>query len=472
MKTKSNREFLTRVLAVPFALILLLLAGCLEKRIVWSSDGSRAAVITDDGLYISDADGELSAVLPNVYLASWLGDSQQLVIARKASAAKWAQIARAAGSERAKELTAEAEALWVKIQDSPPPVEGDRNEAYRVFFSMDSRAGAKNKLLGIYLKERYGDALKFRVGPDAWAEMEAWDVEIHEIVMARFDAGKMVPGTQLYEGLSEVVEIRPAPADRAIAFVLERKPAAQLFVARVNGSGSTLVAERVASFPDWTPDGRSVVYVQATGNGSSGVMELGALVRHEVLNAEFRISVADKKEELAGLAITELNRVRCLRDGRIIFNAAEIQLPVVNDDFADEHEQLFALDLARQPTLVRLIPRKRMDDLPQLLGFFEVSPNEKQILFGGIDSSVSLLTIATGEVAKIQGGDKDSNLRCAPTWRADDEFFYAKRLSEKDGKKPARPVEAVLRNGDKEKVLSTAWSDEMMHRLFGQKSFP
>jgi hypothetical protein len=215
------------------------------------------------------------------------------------------------------------------------------------------------------------------------------------------------------------------------------------------------------------------VYVQASGSGTQDVMELGVLVRREVLNKEFKIAVADQKQELAGLALTELNRVRCLKDGRIIFNAVEIQLPVANDDFSDEHEQLFAIDPARQPTLVRLIPRKRMEDLPQTLAFFEVSPDEKQILFGDFNGAVSLLTLATGEVAQIQqGGKKDDNLLCAPTWRAIGEFSYAKRNPEQDGKKPARAAEAVLRTGDKEKVLSTTWSDEINHRLFGQKSFP
>jgi hypothetical protein len=188
-----------------------------------------------------------------------------------------------------------------------------------------------------------------------------------------------------------------------------------------------------------------------------------------VLNAEFKIAVADQKQELAGLALTELNRVRCLKDGRIIFNAVEIQLPVANDDFSDEHEQLFAIDPARQPTLVRLIPRKRIEDLPQTLAFFEISPDEKQILFGDYNGAVSLLTLASGEVVQIQqGSKKDDNLRCAPTWRAAGEFSYAKRNPLQDGKKPARVAEAVLRTGETEKVLSGTWSNEITGGVFGK----
>jgi len=387
------------------------------------------------------------------------------VIARKESVTKWNPIAHAAGTKRAEALIAEAEAIWQKLQT------GAKWNLLTMSVSDDS----EKKQISIYLRERYGDALRAKVDVGEWDEISASKIDVHELVMAKLDGEKIIAGTQLYEGLGEIVEIRPAPADRAVAFVTEYKPdkvGLRLQLARVNGSGAISVAERVTAFPDWTPEGRSLVYVQASGTGTSDAIELGALVRREVLNADFQIAVADHGQELAGLVLTELNRVRCLRDGRIIFNAVELQLPMANDDFSDENEQLFAIDPARQPTLVRLIPRKWTKELPQSLAFFEVSPDEKQILFGGIDSSVSLLTIATGEVAKIQSGDKDSDLRCAPTWRANGEFFYAKRMSEKDGKKPARSVEAVLRNGDKEKVLSAPWSDEMMHRLFGQKSSP
>ena len=443
-------------------LMLFVLAGCLEKRIVWSPDGNRAVVITDEGLYLSDVDGKLSALLPNVYLGAWLSDSRQLVIARKEAVDKWAPIARALGVERAETLITEAEVVWQKLQT------GSKWGLLTLSVSDET----KKRLVSVYLRERYGEALRAKVDAGEWDEIASQKIDINELLMAKLDGEKLITGTQLYEGLGEVVEIRLAPADRAVAFVTEYKPdnvGLRLMLARVNASGATSVAERVTAFPDWTVDGRSLVYVQASGTGSNDVMELGVLVRHEVLNTEYQIAVSDRGQELAGLALTELNRVRCLRDGRILFNAVEIQLPVANDDFPDEHEQLFAIDPARQPTLVRLIPRKRIGDLPQSLAFFEVSPDEKQILFGDLNGAVSLLTLATGEVVQIQsGGKKDDNLRCAPTWRAAGEFTYAKRNAPLDGKKPARAAEAVLRTGEKEKVLSSAWSDRVNGGIFGR----
>lgn len=462
MKIKSSLCISRRLLIVPLTLLLLLLAGCLEKRLVWAPDGSTAAVITEDGLYLSDAEGKLSPMLANVYLAAWLSDSRQLVVARKTAAAKWAPIAQAAGAERADAIISESEEIWKKLQS------GSKWGLLTLSVTDDT----KKKLQCIYLRERYGDALRAKVDADEWDEISTSKIDVHELVMAKFDGEKITAGTQLYEGLGDIIEIRLAPADRAVAFTTEYKPdkvGLCLQLARANGSGATMVAEHVTAFPDWTSDGRSLVYVQASGAGSSDAIELGVVVRREVLNADFQIAVADHGQELAGLALTELNRVRCLRDGRIIFNAVELQLPMASEDFSDEHEQLFAIDPARQPTLVRLIPRKRMENLPQSLAFFEVSPDEKQILFGDFNGAVSLLTLATGEVSQIQsGGKKDDKLRCAPSWRAPGEFSYAKRNSLLDGKRPARAAEAVLRTGEKEKVLSATWSDAMNEGLFGK----
>jgi len=62
-------------------LALLLLGGCYQKRFQWSPDGKRVALITNDGLYLSDAEGKLSELLlPAVKTAAWFSDSQRLAV--------------------------------------------------------------------------------------------------------------------------------------------------------------------------------------------------------------------------------------------------------------------------------------------------------------------------------------------------------------------------------------------------------
>ena len=83
MKTVLNPLNCRAAALAPLALVLLLLGGCLEKHLVWSPDGKRAAVVAKDGLHFCDPDGKLtSLLLPGVYEIAWTSDSQQLVVAR------------------------------------------------------------------------------------------------------------------------------------------------------------------------------------------------------------------------------------------------------------------------------------------------------------------------------------------------------------------------------------------------------
>ncbi|MBI2496821.1 MAG: hypothetical protein HYV75_02450 [Opitutae bacterium] len=460
---------LANIAWAPLALMLLLLAGCLEKTLVWSPDGSHAAVIGPDGLYLCDAGGKLTGLLaPDVYLAAWLGDSQQLVLARSRKTGSWNEIARAIGPETADALMARAEAVWQQVQ----------KDGHWSVLTMDVGGKERAELMKIYLRERYGEALQAKVEAGEWDDIKNKQAGLYELTMTRMADGKVTPGTRLHEGLGKIREIRLAPGDRAVAFVTETvltpegktEDDLHLWLARVDGSGATPVAAHVGAFPDWTPDGRSLAYVQAMGGSAKDDLRLGSLVRREVLDASGKIAVKDEKKELAGWIFSDNSRVRCLRDGRILFNAAEISLPIAAEDYGEQHEQLFAVDPARQATLVRLIPRKQEEDLPQTLAFFEVSPDEKQVLFGAFDGSVSLLTLATGEVEQVQEGVSKQNLQGQPVWRKDGEFSYTSRVVQKDGPAPVRKAEVVLRSGGKVKTLSADWPDQMVNHLVSDRN--
>jgi hypothetical protein len=469
MKIMLQRNRLTGIALAPLALGLLLLAGCLEKTLLWSPDGSRAAVIGQGGLYLCDADGKLSDLLVSgVYRAAWLGDSQQLILAREQKATSWSEIARALGADAARAVITHAESIWEKSQTG----------GLWSVLAMEIGGKERTKLAKIYLRERYGEALRAKVNAGEWADIKSTEVGSHELVMARIENGKITTGTLLHEGLGKVREIRVAPGDRAVAFVAETfltsegkgEDDLQLRLARVNGTGATPVAAHVAAFPDWTPDGRSLVYVQAMSGSSKDDLRLGALVQREVLDAGGTVAVKEEKKELAGWIFSDNSRVRCLRDGRILFNAAEISLPIAAEDYGEQHEQLFAADPARLATLVRLIPRKQEDKLPPTLAFFEVSPDEKQVLFGGLGGEVAVLTLTSGEVEQVQDGVGKQTLQGQPVWRKDGEFSYTRRAAKKDGQTPVRKAEVMLRSGGKDKRLSETWPDPMVNQLVDDRN--
>jgi WD40 repeat protein len=117
-----------------------------------------------------------------------------------------------------------------------------------------------------------------------------------------------------------------------------------------------------------------------------------------------------------------------------------------------------------------MVPHGEEENLPKNLTFFEVSPDEKQVLVGGYDGEVSVLTLATGDVQEWQKAG-DYNLMGAPVWRNAEEITYARRNPTADGKMPVRKAEIVLRKaipgkGDQEKVLSRDWSSEMLESIY------
>ena len=469
MNTALKHDHLSKLTFAPLALVFLLLAGCLEKNLLWSPDGSRAAVLGPDGLYLCDSDGKLSALLvPGAYRVAWLSDSQHLVVARSREAGLWSELVPALGPERAGVIVAQAEAAW---QQTPT---GGLWSA----LTKDPTGKVHSKLLKIYLREHYGETLRTKVNPGEWDDFNKQKMEVHELMMARIEDGRIMTGAQFHKGLGRVAEIRVAPGDHAVAFVAEmeltadggKDDDAELLLARLDGSGVTPVAAHVGAFPDWTADGRSLTYVQATGGSAKDDLRLGTLVQREVLDAGGAIAIKENKKELAGWIFSGNSRVRCLRDGRILFNAAEISLPIAAEDYGEQREQLFAVDQARQATLVRLIPRKQEENLPQTLAFFEVSPDEKQVLFGGLKGEVSVLTLASGEVAQVQEGVAKQSLQGQPVWRKDGEFSYTRRAAKKDGQAPARKAEVVLRSGGKERVLSEGWPDQMVNHLVDDRN--
>jgi hypothetical protein len=471
MKIAQHLNDMSKLALAPLALVLLLLAGCLEKNLLWSPDGSRAAILAEDGFHLCDAAGKLSAVLvPEVYRAAWLGDSQQLILARERRSGSWGEIAGASGPEGARAVIAHAESVWEQAQAG----------GLWSVLSLDIGGKERTKLAKVYLRERYGEALHAKLNAGEWDEIRQLDVGIHELVMARIDGDKITLGTLLHEGLGTVMDIRIAPGDRAVAFTAEmvltadgkKEDDLQLWLARVNGSGAILVAAHVAAFPDWTPDGHSLTYIQAAGGSSQDDLRLGTLVQREMLDASGTIAIKEEKKELAGWIFSGNSRVRCLRDGRILFNAAEISLPIAAEDYGEQHEQLFAVDQSRQATLVRLIPRKQEEKLPRLLAFFEVSPDEKQVLFGSREGEVALLTLTTGEVEQVQERIAKQSLQGQPVWRKDGEFSYTRLTAKKDGPAPARKAEIILRSGDKEKVLSADWPDKLVKHLVDDRNWP
>lgn len=74
-------------------LSVLLLSACEDqRRIVWTADGSLAAVIAGDGLRICDAPGGLGEPRPGVELVEWFPDGRKVLAVEYEKIDTWSKV--------------------------------------------------------------------------------------------------------------------------------------------------------------------------------------------------------------------------------------------------------------------------------------------------------------------------------------------------------------------------------------------
>jgi len=322
-----NRLWLPRsprlLAGLTVAATVLLLGGCLKKNIVWSPDGQQAAVISQDGLRFCGADGALSSPSsPGVYLVAWLGDSQHLLVARERPAANWAEVARVLGSERTQQIAAAVEAAWAKVKQG----------ALWSVVTLDLLN--ENPLPQFCLRELHGSELRPKLSTEEWAALTGVEVKLHEVALARRQDGRVELGTPLFTDLGMVADLRLAPGEKAVAITVAKSARNgdhhRLVVAALDGAvPPAALANEVSAYPDWAIDGRALVYCQSPGLPEKDQVQFGVFQQREVLGPDGKLAPAEKAVDLGGGLFQPLGRIRCLPDGRIVFNASELTLPVV-----------------------------------------------------------------------------------------------------------------------------------------------
>jgi hypothetical protein len=238
-----------------------------------------------------------------------------------------------------------------------------------------------------------------------------------------------------------------------------------LLVVGLNEPGAPrLVAENVALFPDWTPDGRGVVYASTAALLKEGddTLRLGTISRRTVCGTDGALLPEfEGAEELAGIVFQKEVRVRCLKDGRILFVSVELQIPCTSQDMP-QRAGLFSINPAQQPVVVRVIPRQAELTLPDALYLFELSPDEQYVAVPGGNGRLALLQLATGEVWELVHEGESDSLRTQPAWRSPDELTY---VAGKDDEGRAGVIMATLDFGTRNletRILSADWPREVV----------
>jgi hypothetical protein len=439
--------------------LLVVLAGCVTKRIVWSPDGKQAAVLGEKGLYLCDEEGKLSELLvPDVALAEWFPDSRRLALMRAVKVKTWSDLQPL--------LAPEARERIVRgVQIAKQELEAGR-ELSQVLDAPKDLTSEERSAMGIYLRGLEG--VRQKVGAN-WNFLESIELDQSILLVGTVTNGTVELGAPLNSSLRKIFDLRIAPGGTMIAYATDpgEKHEGTLEVVPVDGSRPPqLVAERAALYSDWSRDGRSLVYIKCAGVAESkDQVMLGSLTRRGVLDEAGRVALQERPEEIAGLFFDDYSRVRCLSDGRIVFSALEVRLPCTTADMP-QRQQLFVLDPEKQATLTRLIPSSAQSSIPETANFFDVSPDGKFVAVLGEKNEVVVLTLATGNVQTLQRSTESVGSPSLPTWRSTNELCF---ISVPTTNNVAQPAQIVLWEAGKTRTLSSTWPPEVRKAFLDNK---
>ena len=483
------------VLWLGLILVVGLLGGCIPERVVWSPDGARAAVLGSDGLHLCGPDGKLSPMLvPKVSCVEWFPDGKRVAAIRQIELTSWGQ-AMAVFPHDATEAIPPSDAALKRVL----AFHGDWDQLGTALVADIAKEAYRNEdidaVLGLlYLREHDAEQIKAAFG-EHWKDFAAlsFPVSVAQVCdisnpAAVKEETVMLAGDST--GERQLVGLRVSPNGRAVAIVTGDWNSSNgifgLFVTDPEGKQDAQLAGFGAAFPDWTPDGNTLILVrpdQTFTYGKGGApatrpamvetpslkkedLKFGTLSAATVLDEKGKFYSHDELGivDLAGVPFESAARVRVVKDGRIFFDSLEMTLPATAKDIPSR-PTIFFLDPKKQSVVTRVIPHATefLDQLGDFTLFFEVSPDGGHIAIPFEDGRVSVLDVATGDVVVATSPGANWSkfpkpaLSSVPTWRSAKELTFVQPSS--DGSKLEVVSYTFGENGlgPATKVLSQDW---------------
>ncbi|MCX7007537.1 MAG: hypothetical protein NTY53_09875 [Kiritimatiellaeota bacterium] len=453
--------------------VLLLVAGCrVEERMVWSPDGSRAAVRVADQLCLMDSAGKLSAPLAsNVTAVAWLPDGKSLVLVRSLSLTTWAEGARLLPSNEVATVEALARGLLDTAKGALAAANGDVAAIEEKFITpLNITPSEALAPAVVCLLDTHKEALRqvFRTAKNN-AEVvrnlnspETFTVSELAVYPLKGSAPRVLERT-----LADL----SAPCPSSTAPVVAYLRGTELRVAPLaGGTNRVVVAGKVAGRFDWTCDGRALLYaVPGTGKWEPKAINLFRIERQIVVD-EHREMADSAIQVLAQAAANFEPRVRCLPDGRVLFASLTLQLPAAADAIqaalfypperntqhglpAADAMQVAHFYLVRDAHTAPVVIPTPADALPQNLAAFAPSPDGKRIaVVSAGDDEVKVVNIASGAVETVSP-QRVGKSHALPAWRGPNELYFA-AFPAADAK---RPEWLRWSPGAAPQIISGAW---------------
>jgi hypothetical protein len=440
--------------------------GCVPRRLFWSPDGQHGAIATEKALYLANADGKLSDPIDaNVQLVAWAPDSKSFIAAQIKPIATWREAEPLFTEARRAELIALAPTLRHEIL----AYQGDWNQ-FKPSVTGTITGGEMEALL-LYIRDHRGEGLPEKFGAH-WDEVKHLRMTACELAVYKLTGDTAKPDRTIAVLPDGVLDMRLSPNGKLLAFTTPIPSAVKFALGRllvINTSVSAPatpieIDQHVAAYADWSPDGTQLYYGKTNNPPTNDQSEftLGSLTRRTVADDKGDLLTQPAApEDLAGLLFWSLLKVRCLRDGRVLFTSGEVSLPATSADMPKQLN-LFTIDPARQPTVTRLLPREADDRLEGLsMGEFELSPDEKRVVVVASSKKVSVVTLATGKIDNVITTDDPggpNNLPSMPVWRTADQLVIAVPPGHEWGTPDRAEVILWAPNAQPQKISQT-WPD-------------
>lgn len=441
-----------RLIAI-FALCLVGFACNTERTIVWSPDGKRATVVGTDGLYLSDSEGRLSALLlPGVHRAVW-ADDQTILVVRPKKAESWKELSALMEPAEQDEVEDLAQRIKRLILTSVLPADA-------FFQSEEFRQVTAHQRSALFLAALYilKDDPEVTVrGGDAWQE-QAKKLELgrywtlHRVAVDA--AGKLTESGQVGRTLSEIMEVVPGP--KAIAFVTnEGGLIGQRLYLQSGKETPKIVSDHVAMYPGFSRNGDQLYFMRSNvPTEDHNALTLGVLARVGIADEEM------KADELVSLLFDNSAKVRELPDGKLVFSGARVSLPATRGNMPEKQELFFIHP--DDPAEVQAVGGNDVAEVLRddtVVQMFEVSPNGARIAIPTADGQMLVVNTDSGQVTRLEPvkGEK-VNVAMHPSWKGNILCFGVK--PEEKGK----PARYFLWDGTATREIGTAWPENVKVR--------
>jgi hypothetical protein len=461
-------------------LFALLLSGCVPTRYSWSPDGRWMTVISDDALHIADADGNLlPGALPAVNMAAWFPDSNRIAVCRQIDIGTWDELVKYVSPADIQTISAISTRLSIFAQNYDwTASNADTWKAFELAWTRQelptqrAEEDARSDLgtaIALYVRDHASESLRQKIPAPRWKELASLTQPLRSIEVCAIAATGVQPGRQIMTSLKTLHDLRVSPTGAAVLASTEGSAAhdSDLFVIAADASHPAVqLSDRAAWYADFSPEGRDVLFISATARAIKDEQRLGSLNRARVIDGGGAVvDRAPDPVELAGLMFGELNRVRCLKSGRILFTSVDVKLPAAISDMPNG-PQLFSINPAGRGTVAAVLTRSALQTIGDEALYFEVSPDGTHLSIPDKAGKVYVVDLASQAITEVQSNpvitsENKPELLTVPQWRSNDELTFVAPGADN------RPsVQLYSLSGNSSKTLSAKWPAD----LIGKKS--